>query len=247
MDRKRACPYPRPMRTPLGAALAAALVLAAPAAASAADAARGTLGPRAAARAFGQAADRFDAATRQAVPEVQRRIQALTDPVCARAIGEAPREAQAAMGEIVVGLSVDAVIGPLRPAVDGFVGELAAVRTRDRVLRSGRSGWRRLARDLAIAEPAPPDACAQLDAWRAAGYPADAVPALPRISEDEMEALGRGSAAAERKVRAAGRRMRRLGVSRATVRRFTGRAFERVLAGAVRDGAGTRKTLRGAA
>ncbi len=235
MDRNAARPYGAAMRAPLCAAILAAVALAAPAAASAAEAQPGSLGPRAAARAFGQAADRFDAATRQAAPEIQRRIQALTDPLCARAIGEAPRSARPVMGEIVVGLSVDAVAGPLRPAVDTFVGELAAVRTRDRVLRSGRAGWRRMARDLAIAEPAPADACARLEAWRAAGYPADAVPALPRISQEELEALGRGSAAAERKVRAAGRRMRRLGVPRATVRRFTGRAFAQVLEGAVSD------------
>jgi len=177
------------------------------------------------------------------MPEIRRRIEALTQPACAQAIAGAPREVAEIMAEIVLGLSLDAVVTPLRPRVDAFVAELAAVRTRDRALRSGRAGWRRVARLFATVEPAPPDPCAQLQAWQAAGYPPDAVPPLPRATEEEAERL-KDTRGAERRIRAAGRRMLRLGVPRKTVRRFTGRALERSLARVLEQASGTPSAAR---
>ncbi len=217
------------MRSLLPVAVVAALVLAAPATASAGTPA----GDRAGAKAFGAAADRFHATAMQAAPEIRRRMEALDDPACGRAFTDAPRGSEDVLGEFAGAILVDAVFGPLRPSVDAFNGELAAVSTKDRVLRSGRAAWRTMGSIFALAAPVPADACAQLDAWRAAGYPEDALPALPRLTEEMVDATG-DSRATERKLQSAGRHMRRLGVKRASARRFTGDALEDVFKAATR-------------
>ncbi len=220
---------PLPAAVPAALALVLVLALASPAAAAPA-------GDRAAAQAFGAAADRLHAAARAAAPEVARRFDALLEPACARALGRAPRSRRALVEGFATALALDAVLTPVRPGVDAFVAELEAVRTEDRILRRARAAWRRMAGLMGLARPVPADACAQLDAWRRAGYPKDALPAIPRLSPEELEQVEalEDRTGPERRLRRAARHLRRLGVSRRTARRFTGAT----VAAALGDGVG---------
>lgn len=108
----------------------------------------------------------------------------------------------------------DLIIDVSRQIVAG----LDAVRTRDPVLRSGRAGWRtglRLSEEL----PRVDDLCAALAQWRDAGWSKRATP--PYLLFDE-EAQADRSDAVRRRLRAAARRLRMLGVPPAAARRFTG-------------------------
>jgi hypothetical protein len=215
------------MRPSLPAAVLAALALVASLAVGAAPAS--AAGDRAAARAFGAAADRFHAAAMQVAPEVQRRFEAILAPRCARAFGAAPRRVRPIAEQFAAAMALDATLTPLRPAVEAFVGELDGVTTRDRVLRRGRAAWRASVGELDVVRPVPADACARLDAWRRAGYPKDELPAIPRLSAERLEQLDRDSRGAQRRLRRAAGHLRRLGVSRRTARRFAGASLTRVL------------------
>lgn len=198
-------------------AVAAALLPAAPAPADAAPRTR-------TAAAYAEAALRAEVAVRARVDEHRQRVRDLRVELCLRAVravpARQPRRARRAIAVFVAAV--------LQPFVDVFVpvgqqlvADLYAVPTRDRALIAGRIAWRRSIAELERF-PAVDRPCERLDDWRASGWdpakaPPDPTAALRALEEDPDEnELG---------IRIAARRLRRLGVSPAAARRFTGARF----------------------
>ncbi len=187
-----------------------------------------TQNDRAAAQAFGVAAERFHAAVLAAVPEVEQRSEALKTQVCARALRRAPRRQRELLAQYMVTIQLDALYTPIRPAFDAFVAELNAIATEDPALRSGRAAWRSLA-TLIVREPVPAGACALLSAWRHAGQPRDALPAIPGLTLEQAELIVESDVVFKRKMDEGARRLRALGVSPQPARRFSSATHERLL------------------
>ena len=98
----------------------------------------------------------------------------------------------------------------VKPALRAFRSELANVATADPALISGRAAWRSTGRSVEAA-PDPGDLCAELAAWRRAGYPRSVV----RKAERDFARLGETEGASvSRKQDAAVARMVELGVPR---------------------------------
>jgi hypothetical protein len=197
--------------------LAAALIACAAASPTAAQAA-----DRAAARGFARATERLNAAVlaqRAPIEAAARRLDG--DPVCVAALDGVPdgEPAAKAFGLVFV-YAFQAGFHPLRDALARFSADLDRVRVRDRALRAGRAAWRREARAVQLLRPAPEDICAQLDAWRQAGYPPDAAP--PLEDDPGFAALGEIDDADRPRIARAGRRLRRLGAPRAVTRAWGG-------------------------
>lgn len=210
------------IRRPLLASLLSAAAFAAPAAAQAAPP---SSADRAAAREFAAATARFEAAARLQKDAVAARVKPLVGPGCfgpSLADERLPKRATDPLATAFLVGVLDGLVTPLRPAFDGFVAELGRVSTHDRVLRSGRAAWRTSVRQIASLPAAPADLCAQIAAWRAAGYPAASA---PRFDVAGLGMVSRSSGGIDRKLRAAARRLRALGVPRAQAQRFTGEAI----------------------
>jgi hypothetical protein len=105
---------------------------------------------------------------------------------------------------------------PLRQAL----ADLDAVATGDRVLRSGRAGWR-VQVELMTTAPVVRDLCRKLRRWRAGEWGARGRPAgdLARIDRWSRELDLAGSV---RKIERAAKRLRALGVPEADAEAFTG-------------------------
>jgi 3-mercaptopyruvate sulfurtransferase SseA len=67
--------------------------------------------------------------------------------------------------------------------------------------------------------PAPADICARLQAWQQAGYP---IKDVPKIDDPAFDAVFTLPHSLNGKIDRAAKRLRSLGVSRRTSRRFTG-------------------------
>ncbi len=173
---------------------------------------------RAAAREFSYAAYRLRVAVKATVPEIDRRLAAVD---CFDELDSFPDRVEDELADLVAAAYVDALIGPSVPAFERFVAELARVPVADPALRSGRAAWRRRAADLAALAPVPADLCAQIARWRKAGYARSARPAL---DTGPIERLAEADTR-DRKLAAAARRLRELGVARGTAERFTGDAI----------------------
>lgn len=118
----------------------------------------------------------------------------------------------------------------LRPVFDRFLADLRSIPTQDPALRSGREGWR-LFVELFFGDPVLPNACEQLAAWAATGYARDTAPVFrvgdfmrPEAENDRLEE------SAHAKLRRAGIRMVRLGVSEGDALRFMGHEIFAALA-----------------
>jgi hypothetical protein len=96
----------------------------------------------------------------------------------------------------------------ITPPLQAFRSELANVPTADPALISGRAAWRGFGRSFEGIR-APDDLCAELAAWRRAGYPRSTV----RKAEREIDAMDEGPASLQRKLEAAVKRMIALGVA----------------------------------
>ena len=150
--------------------------------------------------------------------EFRERWEALNLELCFEALDGAPERAADRAG-LVVGLGLSTTFNDLLlPHLRQVVAELDAVPTRDRVLRSGRAAWREMVRLLG-GIPRVEDPCGQLARWRDAGWAPEAAPPVP---DYDIEALEKRGDRLERKLKRAARRLRRLGLSRAAARRFTG-------------------------
>jgi hypothetical protein len=171
-------------------------------------------------------------------PAIQASLKQLDDPVCTRAIERMPDEqAPDLLFSFVLPVAFEMLVVPLQNGMNQFVAELDQVPMRDPVLRSGRAGWRVVARDFGAFAPPPTNICAQLDAWRQAGYPAASRPsvddpALGALLDDDS-----GLDGASKKIARAGRRLRELGVSKRVVGWWT---FDTLLDGVdVDEGSGS--------
>jgi hypothetical protein len=110
------------------------------------------------------------------------------------------------------------LITPIVPALHDYVATLDRVKVGDRRLRSGRSALRLIVRAVRGLEAAPADVCAQLQAWQQAGYP---VKGVPKIDDPAFDGLFKLPQSLNKKIDRAAKRLRALGVSRRTSRRFT--------------------------
>lgn len=153
-------------------------------------------------------------------PEIQRRVDALSnDDRCLSAIRRAPRRARPRLGRLLgLGL-VDALIVPLRPALDTLRTDLGEIVTTDRALRSGRAAWRFIIRTYDTL-PDLGDVCGLMAAWQRTGFDPKRAPAthlkqLERLAGHRVRPI-------QRKLDAAARRMEQLGVPRRDAHRFTG-------------------------
>lgn len=170
---------------------------------------------RAAAQAFADAAKRFEAAT----ATLDDSDTSWTDP-CERALGRIPAAHQPEALVLVIAHSLQLSIAELRGPLAAFRTELANVATADPVLLSGRAAVRRMGRRL-DAVPAPGRFCAQLRAWRRAGYPASGLRAPKKALDAIAAALTPGIL---RKLEATAMRLRELGVSRTDAEAFGGKS-----------------------
>ena len=183
------------------ALLAAVAVLALP---SAASAQAPPSGERATAQAFADALERFAAASEAA----ERPDSTWLEP-CERAFARVPRAHRQEAVTLMVSHSVGRAFAGIRGPLRALRSELADVATADPVLVSGRAAVRRLGRAL-DAVPAPGDFCAELRAWRRAGYPSSAI----REASAAVEALGHAvTRGIVRKLNETAQRLRALGVS----------------------------------
>jgi Ni/Co efflux regulator RcnB len=198
------------MRTRTLLAIAIAALCAAPAAAQAPD-------ELAAAQALADAADRLDD-TEYDTPSTYDSERVLDSRRCRRELRRVPERRSSGAGALVRRQEFRHDSDRLDPILMRFRSELAAAITRDPALISGRAAWRRAAKAY-MALPPGGDICADLAAWRRAGYDRATI----RAARDEIRAVfaafGRGFG---RKIGAAADRMRELGVSDADARRFEG-------------------------
>lgn len=174
----------------------------------------------ASAREFSFAAYRLRVAVKAAGPEMARRKKELSD--CSSVYTEAPRRAKKAALEVYFAADLLVLLDGIRQPLAVFVAELDRVPVEDAALRRGRAAWRGNATDLAAIAPVPADVCDQFARWQAAGYTDATRPAVDtkgfrRLGEDDKTSNRRA-----RRLRAAVRRMRELGVRRGTAERFAG-------------------------
>ena len=193
----------------LAAALLLLLALASPAGAQAPPP-----DERAAARAFADAAGRFADASAGPVEAFTsfalRPLRAVT--ACARI---ARRERRGALF-IAFRTRSREFARDVGPALLAFRTELAAVPTGDPALAGGRAAWRRAGRQLEAVAP-PGDLCAELRAWRRAGYPHS----VSRAAFAELKALDAASGLGDtRRREKAVERMVELGVAREAAELF---------------------------
>jgi hypothetical protein len=194
------------------------LAIAAPSAGAAAP------GDRASAAGIRQATIDLHAYVTAQTPAIQAAFDAFDTPTCQTAIKGMPDEqAPEVLIEFVLPAALQMEFAPIQPAMNAFVAKLDTIPMRDAKLRSGRAAWRVLATEFGKIGPAPTDVCAQLDAWRQAGYPAASRPA---IKDPGIEALLRADDKRfdrlDAKLGRAGKRLRDLGVSKRVVDWFTG-------------------------
>jgi hypothetical protein len=186
------------------------LAFAAPAAAQAPD-------ERAAAQALADAVERLNAADEQ-IGEDHDPDDGLEAPRCRREIFRIPARRQNALGAFAARDEFRQAADALRPALARFRTDLANAQTLDPLLISGRAAWRRAAKAY-MALPPRGDVCADLAAWRRAGYPLSTVRAARAEYRTVFGAIGRGFA---RKIAAAADRMRELGISEQDAKAFEG-------------------------
>lgn len=125
----------------------------------------------------------------------------------------------------VQALFIGGVLGPAleptRAAFDQLLADLDAIPTGDPALRAGREAWR--AEIAAIRRvPVLERPCAQLKAWSDAGLTAATRPAFPFAAIEAYYAETAEVRRNARRLRAAARRLQRLGVREGAARRFTG-------------------------
>jgi hypothetical protein len=191
------------------ALVAVAAVLTLPAAASA----QAPADERAAAQAFADAAKRFDAAADAA----ETPGTAWMDP-CERALERVPAVHRYGAAMLVMDHSLRRGLAEVRGPLRAFRSELALVPTADPVLISGRAAVRRMGRAV-DAVPAPGRFCAELRAWKRAGYPRSTTRAAEKSLDRTIRAVTRGLL---RKLDATAMRLRELGVSREDAAAFGG-------------------------
>lgn len=204
------------MRPLLGSLLL--IAIAAPAAGAAAP------GDRASAAGIRQATIDLHAYVVAQTPAIEAAFDAFDTPPCQTAIKGMPDEqAPAVLIEFVLPAALEMEFAPIQPAMNAFVAKLDTIPMGDAKLRSGRAAWRVLAAQFGTIGPAPADVCAQLDAWRQAGYPAASRPA---IKDPGIDALLRADdkrfERLDAKLARAGERLRDLGVSKRVGGWFTG-------------------------
>jgi hypothetical protein len=169
---------------------------------------------RAAARAFADAAGRFtdaiEAPSKALFGWVEHPLRRA--PGCPR-IAKKHRE-----GAIVLMLYTHTLefARDIKPALNTLRSELANVPTADPALISGRAAWRSTGRSVEAA-PEPGDLCAELRAWRRAGYPDSTV---RKVTRQFVHLADTEGASVARKQNAAVDRMVELGVPRAEARLF---------------------------
>ena len=112
-----------------------------------------------------------------------------------------------------------ALFDPARPVYDQVVADLNAIPTRDPKLKSARAVWRMWQARLAKLSPFQPY-CAQLEAWRQAGWPPEQQPRASRDFNMAMQGLLQGHGYP--KLLAAEARLRQLGVSKRAAARVLG-------------------------
>jgi hypothetical protein len=171
---------------------------------------------RAAAQAFADAAKRFEAAMSALGDEPDT---SWLDP-CERAFDRIAAAHEEEAIALLFSHSFLVTFGQLSEPLHTFRTELANVATADPVLLSGRAAVRRMGRRL-DALPAPGRFCAELRAWRRAGYPRSAV----RKAEAALREVGSAfSPGIVRKLAETARRLRELGVSKRDAEAFGGEA-----------------------
>jgi hypothetical protein len=151
-----------------------------------------------------------------AVPEDQDPDDGLDAPHCRRELFRIPPRREGAVRAFALRDELREAGDAIEPALASFRTEIANVQTRDPALISGRAAWRRLARAY-MALPPRGDVCADLAAWRRAGYPLRTVRAATAEYRSVFAASGRGL---ERKSARAADRMRELGVSEEDAKAF---------------------------
>ena len=172
---------------------------------------------RAAAQAFADAAKRLLAADRE-IGEDHNPDDGLDAPHCRREIFRIPLRRQDDLRAFALRDEFRKAGDALEPALAAFRTEIANAQTRDPALISGRAAWRRLAKAY-MALPPRGDVCADLAAWRRAGYPLRTVRAATTEYRRIFAAFGRGF---QRKSAAAADRMRELGLSEEDAKVFEG-------------------------
>jgi hypothetical protein len=176
-------------------------------------------GDRTAAKAFAQAAKELRADVFAQKATLETGVNRLSDdPACLEAFRHVPKSAAEDAAALFFEYSFEAQIAPIVPAFRAFVAKLEGVPVRDRKLRSGRASQRRVLRAVELVQPPPADVCAQLDAWRNAGYPADGA---PKIDDPGFEAAVALPQRVQKRIDAAAKRLRKLGVSRRVSRLWT--------------------------
>jgi hypothetical protein len=188
------------------AAALAALLVAAPASASAP-------GDRASAAAIRQATIDLHFTVTQQAPAIQAAVDRIDTPACRSALRHLPEDqADALVSDFLAPLLLEIEFDPLKRSFAAFTAKLDAIPMRDAALRSGRAGWRDLAAALGRFSPPPTDACAQLDAWRKACYPAASRPKIddPAFTQlltgDDLDRI-------DARLTRAAKRLQELGVS----------------------------------
>ena len=192
---------------------AAAFALLLPATASAA--------PPRSAQEFADAAGRLAFAIAVQEPAIERSLSSSDFVNCEGALERrVPRRAKERYGHVVALAIIQPLFQPIMPSLRQFVADLDAVPTQDRVLRSGRAAWRET---VAVFDTLPvlEDPCGQLTRWSASGFDPAQAPPVPLRTMRTFLAEGAFDGF-ERKVRAAARRLRQLGISRRAARRFAG-------------------------
>ena len=172
---------------------------------------------RAAAQALADAVQRLLAADREN-GEDHDPDDGLDAPRCRRELYRIPLRRQEALRAFAIRDELRQAGDAIEPALATFRTDLANAQTRDPALIRGRAAWRRLAKAY-MALPPRGDVCADLAAWRRDGYPLRTVRAAAAEYRSIFAALGRGF---QRKAAAAADRMRELGVSEESAKRFEG-------------------------
>jgi hypothetical protein len=178
---------------------------------------------RAAAREFSFAAYRLRLALLGQEAQLEDRMQAGLDAIGSSrceatlvALVALPLQRREEAFPIAAAVAIAPAFATMRPAFERFRDELERVPTADPVLRSGRAAWRSSVANIATFPP-DLDICGTLERWRRAGFSRAAAPLGLG-----GERLGPYAASAAKKLVAAARRMRELGVSAGASRRFSG-------------------------
>lgn len=174
------------------------------------------------AQRFADAVRRGKVTMKQARPEIVRATSAKRGEACIAALGEdeVPERARARAQAVVVLALFEPVFAPLKPALAQIVADLDAIGTKDPALLAGRDGWHEIA-DYIGSLPHLDDPCGALRAWAHSGFAPDKAP--PLSLDQARKVLGEDTSdEVDRKLARAAKRMRKLGVSRGDVKRFTG-------------------------